>query len=223
MGWIVITVFVYFLAVKINEKASSPFTLPVLTTTAFFVVLFSLTGTSHKEYVGSGAKWLSLFLNASIVALAIPLYNQRRLLKTHFFSILLGSCLGILLTVLIAVLAGKSIGLSNSIIASIIPQLTTMPIALALSGKIEGIPAITAAFVVIAGITGAIAGPIIMRILRVKSTIGRGVGMGCASHIIGVSQLLKNEKEAAAIGSVTMIATGITASFIIPYIIGYFL
>nr|WP_240795706.1 LrgB family protein [Bacillus dicomae] len=55
----------------------------------------------------------------------------------------------------------------------------------------------TASFVVVAGITG---------------TVGKGVGMGCASHIIGVSRLVKEgEKEA------TMIVTGILISMFIPY------
>ncbi|OLN22096.1 hypothetical protein BTO30_11425 [Domibacillus antri] len=48
-------------------------------------------------------------------------------------------------------------------------------------------------------------------------------GLRFASHIVGVSQLVKNEKEAAAIGSVTMIITGLAASFILPLIISYFL
>ncbi len=41
--------------------------------------------------------------------------------------------------------------------------------------------------------------------------------MGCSSHIIGVSRLVKEGEKEATIGSVTMIVTGILISIIIPY------
>lgn len=41
--------------------------------------------------------------------------------------------------------------------------------------------------------------------------------MGCASHIIGVSRLMKEGEKEATIGSVTMIVTGILISIFIPY------
>ncbi|ACO27285.1 hypothetical protein bcgnr5378_18830 [Bacillus cereus] len=53
----------------------------------------------------------------------------------------------------------------------------------------------TSSFVVVAGITGAIVGPTVLKFFRITSTIGKGVGMGCASHIIGVSRLVKARKK----------------------------
>ena len=41
--------------------------------------------------------------------------------------------------------------------------------------------------------------------------------MGCSSHIIGVSRLVKEGEKEATIGSMTMIVTGILISIIIPY------
>ncbi|WP_425429461.1 CidA/LrgA family protein [Domibacillus antri] len=38
------------LAVKLNERVSSPVTIPVLTTTVFLICLFLLSGTSHIDY-----------------------------------------------------------------------------------------------------------------------------------------------------------------------------
>lgn len=78
----------------------------------------------------------------------------------------------------------------------------------------------TASFVVVAGITGAVMGPTVLRFSHITSTIGKGVGMGCASHIIGVSRMLKESEEEATIGSVTMIVTGLLISILVPYGMG---
>ncbi len=107
--------------------------------------------------------------------------------------------------------------MKKELILASIPQLATMPIAISLSQQIGGIPSLTAGFVVVAGITGAILGPTILKIFHIKSKIGRGVGMGCASHIIGVSRMLKESEEEATIGSVTMIVTGLLISILVPY------
>ena len=52
----------------------------------------------------------------------------------------------------------------------------------------------TSSFVVVAGITGAMIGPTVLKFFRITSTIGK-VGMGCASHIIGVSRLMKEGEK----------------------------
>ncbi|OLN22097.1 hypothetical protein BTO30_11430 [Domibacillus antri] len=115
------------------------------------------------------------------MALAVPLYNQRQLFMRNVSSIIIGAGSGILVTFVLAVLAGKWIGLNESIILSVMPQLTTMPIALALSEEIGGIPPVTAAFVVIASVPWGVFRPFVLNGLRVKSPVGRGIGMGCAS------------------------------------------
>ncbi|MGQ0513714.1 LrgB family protein, partial [Bacillus sp. D-CC] len=59
--------------------------------------------------------------------------------------------------------------------------------------------------------------PIVLVIQNNLSTVGKGVGMGCASHIIGVSRLVKEGEREATIGLVTMIVTGILISIFIPF------
>ncbi len=178
---------------------------------------------SHNYYEENGGDLLSEFLNPAIVALAIPLFKERSILAKNFFSILIGVVVGIIVLINLNVFFGKVFQMDKELILTAIPQLTTMPIAISLSHQIGGIPTMTASFVVVAGITGAVLGPTVLKFFRITSTIGKGVGMGCASHIIGVSRMLKESEETATIGSVTMIVTGLLISILVPYGIELFM
>ncbi|PFR10283.1 hypothetical protein COE50_15880 [Bacillus anthracis] len=217
MVLIIITVVMYVLATKLYKKIPCPFTLPVLTVTVSMICLFMIFGISHHEYREHGGDILSSILSPAIVALAIPLFKERKILMKNFLSILIGVVTGILALTTMNVVIGGMLNIDKELILTTLPQLATMPIAISLAEQIGGIPSMTASFVVVAGITGAMIGPTVLKLFRITSTIGKGVGMGCASHIIGVSRLVKEGEKEATIGSVTMIVTGILISIFIPF------
>ncbi|MED2613092.1 MULTISPECIES: LrgB family protein [Bacillus cereus group] len=217
MVLILITVVIYLFATKLYKKYKFPFMLPVLTVTATMICLFLMFGISHHEYKENGGDVLSGFLSPAIVALAIPLFKERKILMKNFLSILIGVLIGIVALTSMNVVIGGILNIDKEFILTTLPQLATMPIAISLADQIGGIPTMTSSFVVVAGITGAIIGPTVLKFFRITSTIGKGVGMGCASHIIGVSRLVKEGEKEATIGSVTMIVTGILISILIPY------
>ncbi|MGE6398581.1 LrgB family protein [Bacillus cereus] len=217
MVLIFITVVIYLLATKLYKKFTFPFTLPVLTVTAIMICIFLIFEISPQDYKENGGDILSSFLSPAIVALAIPLFKERKILMKNFLSILVGVVIGIVALISLNVVIGEMLNIDKELILTTIPQLATMPIAISLAEQIGGIPSMTASFVVVAGITGAIIGPTVLKLFRITSTIGKGVGMGCASHIIGVSRLVKEGEKEATIGSVTMIVTGILISILVPY------
>lgn len=217
MVLIIITVVIYLLATKLYKKFMFPFTLPVLTVTTIMICLFLIFGISHHEYRENGGDILSSLLSPAIVALAIPLFKERKILMKNFLSILIGVVTGILALTTMNVVIGGMLHIDKELILTTLPQLATMPIAISIAEQIGGIPSMTASFVVVAGITGAMIGPTVLKVFRITSTIGKGVGMGCASHIIGVSRLVKEGEREATIGSVTMIVTGILISIFMPF------
>lgn len=189
----------------------------MLTVTAIMICLFLTFGISHHEYKENGGDILTGLLSPAIVALAIPLFKERKILMQNFLSMLIGVVAGIVVLTTMNVVIGGILNIDKELILTTLPQLATMPIAISLADQIGGIPSMTSSFVVVAGITGAMIGPTVLKFFRITSTIGKGVGMGCASHIIGVSRLMKEGEKEATIGSVTMIVTGILISIFIPY------
>ena len=77
-----------------------------------------------------------------------------------------------------------------------LPKSITTPVALQIASGLGGISSLTVVFVMLAGFTGAIFGPHLMKWVKIETTIGRGIGLGTGSHAIGTSKALElGEKE----------------------------
>ena len=90
---------------------------------------------------------------------------------------------GILALTTMNVVIGGMLHIDKELILATLPQLATMPIAISIAEQIGGIPSMTASFVVVAGITGAMIGPTVLKLFRITSTIGKGVEWA-AHHIL---------------------------------------
>jgi putative effector of murein hydrolase len=98
-----------------------------------------------------------------------------------------GCVVGIVSMMLVAQL----MGVDHILISSLATKSATTPIAISLSKKNGGIPALTAAFVVICGIFGGLVGPIVLRKIGIKSKIAQALAMSSASHAIGTARAME--------------------------------
>ena len=85
----------------------------------------------------------------------------------------------------------KLFGLDDTLMNSLILRSVTTPIAMSVSEKLGGISGITVAAVIITGIFGAVAAPLLAKLLHVKNPVGVGAGLGCSCHAIGTARALE--------------------------------
>lgn len=74
----------------------------------------------------------------------------------------------------------------------------------------------TAVFVILAGLIGALAGPFLFKLFHIDTAISRGISIGSASHGIGLSKLSEYGEETMTMGSVAMTLSAILGAFICP-------
>src|SRR5699024_10991687 len=99
----------------------------------------------------------------------------------------------------------------------------TTPVAIDISESLGGIGSLAAVLVIIAGLTGVLLGPIMFRIFRLRNEVGRGVGMGSASHAIGTATAFENSELEGSISTIAMIVNAVFVSIITPIIINIFM
>lgn len=212
---IVGTIVVFFLTKKLNARYTTPFLFPVLTSTIILVILLKTFSFSYDEYM-SGAKWIDAILGPAVVSFAYPLYMQRELIKKHLFSIITSVIVAMVSGVLSIFVFAKLVGAERDIIASLLAKSITTPVATSITVSLDGIPSLTAVFVILAGLTGAIIGPIFLRLFKINNAISIGIAMGSASHGIGVSKLSEYGEQTLSMGSVGMTLSAVIGSFICP-------
>jgi putative effector of murein hydrolase len=97
---------------------------------------------------------------------------------------------------------------------SAVPKSVTTPIAVEVSRQLGGLPQITVALVICAGVLGASLGPVLLRLVGVRGDPGVGAAMGTAAHGIGTASLVRGSERQAAISSWAMAAAGVFTSLL---------
>ena len=74
----------------------------------------------------------------------------------------------------------------------------------------------TAVSVVLCGFIGAVLGPLVVRLLKIKSPVSRGLGMGCASHGLGTARAIEMGAVEGAVSGLAIALMGVATALIIP-------
>lgn len=217
VGFIILTVTVYFTLNILYVKFRQPFLVPLLTTTIVIILILLLLDVSYDTYM-LGGMWIDKLVGPAIVALAIPLYKQKDLLKQHIYPILSGVLVGGFAGMITGLIMAKGAGFSKELVFSVLPKSITTPIAMQIAEQIGGIESLAAVFVMIAGVTGVIFSEYLFKIFKLDSTLGRGIGLGVATHGIGIAKAIEYGEEEASISSVAMSLSAIYGSLLGPII-----
>jgi predicted murein hydrolase (TIGR00659 family) len=187
----------------------------VLLSIVAIVAVLAATGTSYQTYF-DGAQFVHFLLGPATVALAIPLYRQFEKVRRSAVAVVVSIVAGSLTAAVSAVGIAWLLGGSREALASLAPKSVTTPVAMGIAEQFGGLPSLTAALVIITGILGAIAGPFVLDLLRVRSMSARGLAMGTASHGIGTARALQVSEVAGAFSGLAMGLNALATALLLP-------
>lgn len=217
--WLVVTLIVFMLASWVNTKAGkSPFLHPVLVSLSIIIVVLELSDTDYPTYM-QGGQFLHLLLGPAVVALAVPLYDNRSLIRRMLLPLLLGSACGAVVAAVSAVAIGYWFGLQNEILLTLAPKSVTSPIAIAIAEKIGGFPSLAAGLVLITGAMGCLIAPFVYRLLNIQDDSVKGFVLGVGAHAMGTAFAFEYGMLAGAFGGLAMGMTGAFTAFLLPVLI----
>jgi predicted murein hydrolase (TIGR00659 family) len=193
----------------------NPLLNPVLGAVVLIVTLLVGTGTSYQTYF-DGAQFVHFLLGPATVALAIPLYRQFQVVRRSAAALLASVLAGALTASLSAVGIAWLLGASHETIVSIAPKSVTAPVAMGISERLGGLPSLTAVMVILTGIIGAMLGPPLLNLLRVRNWPARGLAIGTASHGIGTARALQVNEVAGAFSGLAMGLNALATALLLP-------
>jgi len=213
--WPLFSVALYLLAKALHRRLPRWWNAPVLSTPVFLLTAVMVSGQSYASYF-AGSHFLVMLLGPCTVAFAVPVYQQRRLIQRHWRLLASGSLVGSGVALFAAWAMAHLFGLDHDIVLSLVPRSISMPFALAVSSSIGGVPELTAVFVVLTGVFGAIAGGFMLRALPLHSATARGAMLGMGAHGAGVARAFQAGPEEGAIAGLTMILVGLLNALLVP-------
>ncbi|MGY0693897.1 LrgB family protein [Virgibacillus sp. FSP13] len=212
------TFLIYLFAVRVHNRYDYTFTAPVIIATFIIIVGLIILDIPYETYM-IGGEWINKLLGPAVVALAYPLYQQRGILKQLIIPVFGGTLFGAIVGVSTGILLTKWAGFDQLIIYSLSPKSVTTPVAMAIADSTGGITPLAAVFVMIAGIGGVMISSVVLKYCRVNHYLGRGVGMGCASHAIGTAAAMEHNQLEGSISTIAMVVSAVVVSIITPGLI----
>ena len=175
-------------------------------------------GVEYKQYA-AGAEFINFLLGPATIALALPLYKNRKVIAQQALPILGGVTIATLVAIVVVYFCAKGLGASEKVLLSLLPKSVTTPIAIDVSKTLGGIPALTTAAVIFTGMLGATFNHKLLKLFGIKNDIAAGLAIGASSHGLGTSACANISPVQLAIGGVAIALTGIATSILAPLLL----
>jgi predicted murein hydrolase (TIGR00659 family) len=199
-----LTILIFLVSKKISSKITFVLFSPVIVTPLMIIIILESFHISYSTYA-SGTQLLTYMLGPSTVAFAVPMYKYQDLLKKYLKEIVISLSMGSFFAVITSILFATLFQLSKIMVISIIPRSVTTPIAMEYAKSLHGNPSLTAVFVMITGLSGVVLGPILIRLLSLKSPVAKGLLMGMGAHGTGTSKAFEFGELEGTFSSLGMI------------------
>lgn len=214
--WLTVTVF--WVVNILRARTGSVLMNPVLLSTAAIIVYLRVLGIDYGTYHEAG-QIIDFWLKPAVVGLAVPLYLNWDKIRKQWLSIILSQGIGSITGIVSAVWLAKWMGAERDVVVSLAAKSVTNPIAIEITQSVGGIPAITAATVIAAGMVGQMAGYRMMHMSTVRKPMSQGMSMGSASHAMGIAASLERSKKFAAYASLGLIFNGVLTAVFVPLLL----
>ena len=212
---VLLTLGTYQFGLWCQKKTRHALCNPLLIATILSIAVLAATGFDPKVYQ-TGTAGISWLLTPATVCLAVPLYEQLKVLKKHLPAILVGVVSGVVTSLLSILLLCKLFRLEDVVTISLLPKSITTAIALALTKQSGGISALTTFAIVITGILGNLSGSAFCKLMKLTDPVAQGVGFGTASHVIGTSRAMEVDPLTGAVSSLSLAVAGILTAILFP-------
>lgn len=214
--WLTVTLVVYAIADAASLATHRhPLMNPVLHSIWIIGVFLHITGTSYTTYFG-GAQFVHFLLGPATVALAVPLYENRKTVMSAIVPMLMALVVGCVTAIVSVVLFAEAAGLPREIVLSLAPKSVTAGVAMGISETLGANPAITAVATVLTGIMGAIVVTPTMNRLGITDFRARGFAAGLASHGIGTARAFQVDEVAGVFAGIAMGLNALVTSLLVP-------
>ncbi|PSV27542.1 MULTISPECIES: CidB/LrgB family autolysis modulator [unclassified Photobacterium] len=215
MIWLVATLVVFYSMRYLAMKIRNPLFNPLLISLIILIAALHWLQVPYETYFADN-EIINYLLGPAVVALALPLYQQLPLIKRKWKTILSACFVGSILSMTFGTSIAFLMGADAQLAASILPKSITTPLAMAASQQIGGIPAITAAMVIIVGLFGAVLGYPVMKLVRIYHPLAKGLTIGTVSHALGTAKAVEENYQEGAFSSLALVICGIMTTLLAP-------
>ena len=212
------TVACYGINKRLYRKHPHPLLMPIVATPMVLIGLSLLTHVSYPQYIAQ-THWLVWLLGPTTVAFALPLHENRALLRKHWMSIATGVLVASVVSISTTIAFAEAFGLSEALQKGLAVRSITTPFAIEAEKVLGGPTDLAALFVLLTGVSAMLLGETVLRVLpRIRSKLAAGASWGGAAHGSGVARARQSGEVQAVMASLVMMIAGALNVMAAPWV-----
>lgn len=215
---LVLTFGAYQIGLFCQRKWKSPLLNPILIAVLLVVGVLLATGIPNESYQGD-MQVLQWLLTPATVCLALPMYEQVKVLRKKLPAILAGVAAGTVTSLVFILLVCKLFSMDSAFTVSLLPKSITTAMGMVLSENAGGIGSLTAAAIIVTGILGSLTGSALCKLFKITDPVAQGVAFGTASHVVGTSRATELGALQGAVSSLSLAVAGILTAVLLPIVL----
>lgn len=216
--WIVVTLLVYAATRVAYDRTRLTVLNPAILSIAVMIALLLATHTPYAQYE-RGGRVIGFWLGPAVVALGVPLALQLERVRRNLSAISLALVAGAITGIVVAVVIAHVMGASTVITRSLAARSITTPIAIAVTARLGGIPALSAVVSIVSGALGGFVGVWLLRVTGVRSPLGTGLALGAAAHGLGTARAADEGTVEGGVAGLAMGVMGILTALLAPLVV----
>lgn len=207
----------YYISKALYRRKQNILLMPLLLAPLLIVAVVLLFHIPYQSYMAE-SRWLLWMLGPATVAFAIPVYDNRELIRRHWLSLSVGVCVSVIVAVSSTVFLARLFSLPELLQRSLAMRSITTPFAVEATKSIGGQTDLTALFVVLTGVIGMAVGELILTLLSIRSRLGKGASLGASAHGAGTAKAYQLGSSEGVVSSVVMMIAGMVTVLLAPFI-----
>jgi predicted murein hydrolase (TIGR00659 family) len=214
--WLTVTLLTYAIADAVSLATHRhALANPVFHSMWIIGAFLLVTGTSYTTYF-EGAQFVHFLLGPATVALAVPLYENRKVALAAILPMLAALVVGSMTAIVSVVWLAEAAGLPRNVVVSLAPKSVTAAVAMGISESLHADPSLTAVAVILTGIMGAMIVTPLMNRIGTRDLRARGFAAGIAAHGIGTARAFQVDAVAGVFASIAMSLNALVTSLLVP-------
>ena len=217
VGWSVVTIALYWLSKKLYTKWPRWWLMPLIIAPVLVGTVILALHSNYREYI-RGTHWLITVLGPVTVAFAIPIYESRGLIRSHWPVLLVGMVVGSATAILSTWGLSSLLHLDDQLRLSLLPRSLSTPFAMEVSTDIGGAPELTTVFVILTGVFCSLRGDLLLAQVGFASAMARGALFGMGAHATGTARAHQIGHVEGTISGLIMVLVGLMNIVLAPLI-----
>ena len=198
----------YALGVWLRKKTGLSFFNPLLVSIILVILFLSVSGINYSTYAES-ADYSSFLLTPATICLAVPLYEQFKLLKKNWKAVVAGIVSGVVSSLVCIFLMALLFRFDHQTYVTFLPKSITTAIGMGVAEELGGYVSLAVVVIVITGVLGNVIAEAVLKLFKIEEPIAKGIAIGSSSHAVGTAKAMEIGQIEGAMSSLSIVVCGL--------------